>query len=138
MTRLFPGATGWRRVLLVASAAGVATTVLAACVGMLVSGADAALSAVLGGTIVVVFSSMSLLLVDVAERVVPSQTITAFMLGFALKIVLLAVVLTSVPPPDWIDPGWTLFPAAAAVIAWQIAEISAFMRLRVTLDPEER
>ncbi|GAA1178278.1 MULTISPECIES: ATP synthase subunit I [Nesterenkonia] len=136
-TKLFPRATGWRRVLLVSLAAGVSATLLAALAGLAVAGADAALSASLGGMIVVVFSALSLLLVDIAERVVPAQAITAFMLGFAVKIILLAVVLTSVPAPGWIVPGWTLFPAAGVVVVWQIAEITAFMRMRIAVDPEE-
>ncbi|MDS2172581.1 hypothetical protein [Nesterenkonia sp. CL21] len=134
--RIFPRATGWRRVLWLALTTGGAMTVAAVLLALAVAGVDAGMSAALGGSMVLVLSAVSLVLVDVAERVMPSQAITAFMLGFALKLAVLAVVLSSVTAPGWVLPGWTVGAAAAVVIAWQSGEIAAFLRLRTPIDPE--
>lgn len=133
--KMFPRASGWRRVLWISLCAGLATTAVVAMLGFLLDGPDGARSALLGGAAVIVFSALSLVLVDIADRLIPSQTITAFMLGFALKLAALAVLLSSVSAPDWIVPGWTVGAAAVVVLAWQAGEITAFLQMRTPLHP---
>ena len=133
--RIFPRGTGWRRVLLVSLTAGVAVTGMAALLGLLLDGGAAAASALGGGAAVVVLSGVTLLLIDVAERRAPTLTITVFLLGFVVKLGLLAVMLASFPAPDWVMPAWAALTAAAVVIVWQAAEVIAFMGMRVTVDP---
>ncbi|MGC8068801.1 hypothetical protein, partial [Salmonella enterica] len=64
--RIFPRATGWRRVLWLALTTGGAMTVAAVLLALAVAGVDAGMSAALGGSMVLVLSAVSLVLVDVA------------------------------------------------------------------------
>lgn len=127
--------TGWRRVLLVACAAGLLATALAAGLGWVLDGPAAAGSAAGGGIAVVLLSALTLLIVDLAERHAPSLTIIAFMLGFVVKLVLLGIVLSTVQAPDWVSAAWAGLTALAVVVVWQTAELMAFRRMRFTVTP---
>ncbi len=135
--KVFPRATGWRRVLLVALASGCAVTAAAAVLGWLVTGGAAAASAVFGGLCVVVLSGITVALIDWSERHAPGLTVTVFMIGFVAKLVILGILLGAVETPAWIDPPWAGLTAVAVVVVWQVAEITAFMKMRVTVEPSD-
>lgn len=134
---LFPRATGWRRVLLVTSTVGMITALMALGIGALVSGSMAAASAGLGGGGALVFSFLSLALIDWADRHAPHLAIPLFMIGFSVKVAVLAVVVLLARPGDWLDPGWALGSGVAVVLAWQTAEILSFSKMRILVQPED-
>src|SRR5690625_2425482 len=133
---LFPRAVGWRRVLLVTTTAGVVTALLVVGLGALVSGSAAA-SAGVGGGGALAFSFLSLALIDWADRHVPHLAIPLFMIGFGVKVAVLAVVVLLVRPGDWLDPGWGLGAAVVVVLVWQCAEIFSFSHMRISVQPED-
>lgn len=133
--RLFPRSTGWRAVLCAAVAVGVLLTGAATLLGLLLAGGEAALSALAGGAAVLLLSGTSLLLIDLAERRAPRLTMPLFMAAFVVKVVGLVLLAQQASAPVWMRPGWAVITAAAVVVGWQAAEISAFLRLRVTVEP---
>lgn len=134
--KIFPRETGWRRVLTIAVLAGTGTTLLAAGLGLILQGGYAAASAAGGGAAIVILSGLTLLLVDWAERHRPEATILLFMIGFLVKLAGLALLLPVLNVPEWVEPNWAVITAAAVVIVWQAAEISAFVKLRFSVTPD--
>ncbi|MGO1193754.1 MAG: hypothetical protein ACTMHH_07760 [Nesterenkonia sp.] len=135
--KLFPRATGWRRVLLVTTAAGAAAALAALAVSTLVSGSPAAASAAVGGGGALAFSFLSLALIDWADRHAPHLAIPLFMIGFGVKVAVLAVVVLLVRPGDWLDPGWAVGSCVVVVLVWQAAEILSFSKMRISVQPED-
>lgn len=127
--------TGWRPVLVAAVVAGTAITGLAALLGLLVAGGEAALSALAGGAAVLVLSATSLALIDLAERRTPRLTVPLFLVAFVIKVIGLVLLAQQAAAPDWVRPGWAAVTAAVVVVGWQAAEIRAFLGMRVTVDP---
>ena len=134
-SKAFPRATGWRRVLLAALCSGAAVTLAASALGWLVTGGEAAASAAFGGLCVILLSGITLVLIDWSERRAPRLTVTVFMVGFVVKLVILGILLGAVQAPAWMDPPWAGLTAVTVVVVWQGAEIAAFMKMRVTVDP---
>ncbi|MBB3666789.1 hypothetical protein [Garicola koreensis] len=134
---LFPNATGWRRVLLVTTTAGVVTVLIAVGLGTLVSGSLAAASAGAGGGGTLAFSFLSLALIDWADRHAPHLAIPLFMIGFGIKVAVLAVVVLLVRPGDWLDSGWALGAGVVVVLVWQAAEILSFSQMRISVQPDD-
>lgn len=134
--KIFPRATGWRRVLLVTTAAGVVSALLAAALGALVNGAGAAASAGIGGGGVIAFSFLSLALIDWADRHASHLSIPLFMIGFVVKVAALAVFMPLVRPGDWLDPGWAIGSGVGVLLVWQAAEVLSFTKMRITVEPE--
>lgn len=128
--------TGWRPVLAAAVVAGALITGLAGALGLLIAGGEAALSALSGGTAVLVLSATSLALIDLGERRVPRLTVPLFLVAFVIKVVALVLLAQQAAAPDWVRPGWAAVTAAVVVVGWQVAEIRAFLGMRVTVDPE--
>lgn len=135
--KLFPRATGWRRVLLVTTAAGAAAALAALAVSTLVGGSPAAASAAVGGGGALAFSFLSLALIDWADRHAPHLAIPLFMIGFGVKVAVLAVVVLLVRPGDWLDPGWAVGSCVVVVLVWQAAEILSFSKMRISVQPED-
>lgn len=133
--RLFPGSTGWRRVLLVTAAAGVSTALAGILLAAMVSGWSAAASAAVAGGAVIGFSGLSLGLIDWADRHAPHLSIPLFMLGFGLKVAALAATLPFLAPGDWLRPGWAIGVGLAVLLTWQFAEILSFTRMRISVEP---
>lgn len=135
--KVFPRATGWRRILLATTTAAALLTLGAAGAGALLAGPAAAASAGVGGGAVLVLSGISLLVVDRTERRAPQRTMPMFMLAFAAKLVLLAVLMSLVPAPDWIEPAWAVVTAAVVVVTAQTVQILTFGSLRLAVDPAD-
>lgn len=127
--------TGWRRVLLRALAAGAAATAAASGLGLMVGGTDAGISAAFGGGLVVVLSGLTLLLVDLAERHAPQLSIAAYFVGFMLKVAAFLLAFGMPEVPGWAEPAWAVCTAAAVLVIWQIAQVRAFSRMRLTVVP---
>jgi len=98
--------------------------------GFIISGGSAALGAVLGAALVVVFFAISLLVGHFVGRRNPSGAIGAFIATYVLKVVGFGAALFLIGTPDWLDTTWFFVAAVVAVVAWQAAEVFAFSRVR--------
>lgn len=135
--KLFPRATGWRRVLLVTTTAGLGAALLTAAAALIVAGSSASASAGLGGGAVIAFSFISLALIDWADRHAPHLSIPLFMIGFGVKVAALAVILPLARPGEWLDPIWAVGSGVMVLLVWQAAEILSFARMRIPVEPEQ-
>lgn len=127
--------TGWRRVLLRALSAGAVATGIAGVLGWALTDGDAGLSALAGGAAVLVLAGLTLALVDAAERWAPQLSVTAFFLGFLLKVAAFVVVVSLPGRPAWVDPLWMGCAAIGVLVVWQIAQVRAFTRMRLGVAP---
>ncbi|TLP75340.1 hypothetical protein [Nesterenkonia sphaerica] len=128
--------SGWRAVLVSTTQAGLLTWGLATGAAALIHGGEAAASAAAGGGLVLVLSFLSLALIDWAERHRPHLAIPLFMMGFGIKIVVLALAMPLVQPGQWLHPGWALGSGIAVLLVWQIVEVLSFARMRLAIEPD--
>ena len=128
--------SGWRAVLVRTTQAGLLTWGLATGAAVLIHGGEAAASAAAGGGLVLVLSFLSLALIDWAERHRPHLAIPLFMMGFGIKIVVLALAMPLVQPGQWLHPGWALGSGIAVLLVWQIVEVLSFARMRLAIEPD--
>ncbi|WP_258062115.1 hypothetical protein [Arthrobacter sp. B0490] len=115
-----------------AAAAGGLALVLAAAAAIATSPA-AGLSVLLAAVLVMAFFGISLLIGHFTGRTNPSGALGLFIVTYAIKVVGFAAVLFLLGTPDWLDRTWFFAGALATVLAWQIAEVFAFSRLRTPL-----
>lgn len=121
---------GWWGILTACLAASLPAVAVAAGIAWPVAGPAAAGSLGLAGTAVVVLSAMTLALTAWSWNRWRDQAIFIALLGFVLKIVLMAVLLTAVPVPDWLEPVPAGLGALVAILAWQATEVLVFARTR--------
>ncbi|WP_330059156.1 hypothetical protein [Paenarthrobacter sp. Z7-10] len=103
----------------------------------LTAGAAAALSAVFGAGVVVLFFTLSLLVGHYVGRRNPSGAIGVFLVTYLVKIVGFAAVLYFIGTPGWLNGTWFFICAVATVLVWQAVEVFVFSRTRHQLfnDP---
>lgn len=126
---------GWRQVLITTTTAALVMLLVAVVAAAVITGFEAALSAAAGGGIVVVLSFLSLGLIDWADRHRPQLAIPLFMVGFGIKVAVLAVAIPLVQPGQWLHPAWALGTGIAVLILWQVAEVWSFRRMRLIVEP---
>lgn len=132
-----PTTSPWLRILGYCSVSASAVVALCCAVSALAVGAAAALSAVFGAVVVVLFFALSLLVGHYVGRRNPSGAIGVFLVTYLVKVVGFAVVLYFIGTPTWLDGTWFFITAVATVLVWQATEVLAFSRLRLQLfsDP---
>lgn len=130
----------WLRLLVLSSLAAGAGLVLCSVVAAFLDGASGALSAVLGGLLVMLFFGISLLVGHFVGRSNPSGAIGVFVATYFIKVVGFAVVLFLIGAPEWLHGRWFLIGAVAAVVLWQGAEIYGFSKARLQIynDPQTK
>ncbi|MEW1981821.1 hypothetical protein AB0333_12975 [Citricoccus sp. NPDC079358] len=125
---------GWWGILtacLIGSVAALAVAVAVAwlAVGEAAGGAAAA-SLGLAGAAVVVLSGLTLLVTAWSWDRWREQAVFIALFGFVVKIILMAVLLTVVPTPAWLDTMAAGVGALVAIVAWQATEVLVFARTR--------
>lgn len=110
---------------------GSASALLITLGALLFDSGEAAISAATGALIVLVLSWTSLALIDITDRRAPQHTIAVFMIAFALKLVVLAALLSMLSVPVWMHPTWAVISAAVALLSFQTAVVLAFNQLRL-------
>lgn len=132
-------ASPWLGILARSAAAGGAIAVVLAVVATVATSPAAGLSVLSGAALVIAFFGISLLIGHYAGRTNPSGALGLFAVTYAIKVVGFAAVLFFLGTPGWLDRTWFFSGALATVIAWQVAEVVAFSRLRTPLygDGEE-
>ncbi len=102
---------------------GVGTGLLAVA-GFVLSGAGAGVGALVGGTIVGAFFTVSAVAIARAGRINPRLTLPTALGTYFVKIVALGVVLTVVPQDGFLDRHWL----AAAVVVGLVCWLGAHLR----------
>ena len=121
---------GWWGILAWSLAATAAAVAVVCAVALATAGPDAAASALLGGGAVLVLSALTgattALVWDRAREAALPVSVGLFV----LKIVAFAVLLGTVPRPDWILPDAAAIAALVAILVWQGVEVLVFARTR--------
>ncbi|OUM39746.1 hypothetical protein [Arthrobacter sedimenti] len=126
-------ASPWLRILASSAAAGGAIALVLAVAATLTTSAAAGSSVLFGAALVVTFFGISLLIGHFTGRTNPSGALGLFAVTYAIKVVGFAAVLFLLGTPGWLDRTWFFTGALATVVAWQVAEVFAFSRLRTPL-----
>ncbi len=121
---------GWWGILTACLAVCVIALAVAAGIAWPLGGAAAAASLGLAGAAVVALSAMSLALTAWSWNRWRDQAIFIALFGFVVKLVLMAVLLTVVPAPGWLQALPAGVGALLAVLAWQATEVLVFARTR--------
>ncbi|HRO93524.1 MULTISPECIES: hypothetical protein [Micrococcaceae] len=121
---------GWWGILTACLAVGLLTLAVATLIAWPVAGAGAAGSLGLAGVAVVVLSAMTLALTAWSWNRWRDQAIVIALFGFVVKLVLMAVLLTAVPVPAWLQPLPAGVGALLAILVWQATEVMVFARTR--------
>lgn len=130
MAKKLVNTKGWWGILLHASWPTLLSTVITAVVFVLVESGEAGLSALVAGVIVWALSAVSVLLIAAIWKNYRNMAIPIAMGAFVAKMVILGLLLTVVPPPDWLHTVGAAIGALVAIVVWQIAEVLVFINTR--------
>jgi len=119
---------------LTAVAAAIMVAVSAALVGV-----KGLIGALVGVAIVTVFFAISVLVVGRAARVSPQAMMVAAMVTYVVKIVLLAVVVSSLNGTTAFSTRTLGFVAIGCILVWSATQVITTMRLKMLyVEPERR
>lgn len=117
---------------LTAVAAAIMVAVSAALVGV-----KGLIGALIGVAVVVVFFGLSVLVVGRAARVSPSAMMVAAMVTYLVKIVLLAVVVSSLNGTTAFSTRTLGFVAIGCILVWSATQAVTAMKLKMLyVEPE--
>ncbi|GAA2885240.1 hypothetical protein GCM10010517_48830 [Streptosporangium fragile] len=106
-------------------------------VATLFAGVKGALGAAIGLLVVCAFFSLGIVAVSYASRVSPMMMMTAAVLSYAVKIIIIMALLKTFEDATAFEPkafGWA---AIACTLAWTVGEMRGFMKLRMLyVDPD--
>jgi len=123
----------WLGILARSAAAGGAIALVLALAASVATSRSAGLSVLSAAALVIAFFGISLLIGHFTGRTNPSGALGLFAVTYAIKVVGFAAVLFLLGTPGWLDRTWFFTGALATVIAWQVAEVLAFSRVRTPL-----
>jgi len=119
---------------LTAIAAAIMVAVSAALVGV-----KGLVGALIGVAIVIVFFGISVLVVGRAARVSPQAMMVAAMVTYLVKIVLLAVVVSSLNGTTAFSTRTLGFVAIGCILVWSATQVITTMKLKMLyVEPERR
>ena len=121
---------GWWGILLHGSWPTLIAVAVTGGVFAVVDHEAAGLSAFIAGLIVWVLSAMSILLIALIWNKYRHFAIPISMGAFVAKIVILGLLLTVVPQPEWLDTTGAAIGALVGIVVWQIAEVLVFINTR--------
>ncbi|GAA4345851.1 hypothetical protein [Angustibacter luteus] len=110
---------------------GVGAVVLAGILG----GSKAAWSAALGAALVVVFFSLSLLVMRQTAHLQPVAVMSVVLATYTGKILALGVVMIVLRDASWLDGQALALAIIACTVVWIAFEMRAFTRLRILVAP---
>lgn len=126
-------ASPWLGILARSTAAGGAVALVLALAASVATSLSAGLSVLSGAALVMTFFGISLLIGHFVGRTNPSGALGLFAVTYVIKVVGFAAILFFLGTPGWLDRTWFFTGALATVIAWQVAEVLAFSRVRTPL-----
>jgi ATP synthase protein I len=110
---------------------------LGAGLGALLSGSPAALGALLGAGVVLVFFASGAVVVNAVASVSPTASLLVALLTYTLEVALVALVLTGLDRSglvgDTVDRAWVGGTVIAATLVWLVAHIASATRARMPL-----
>ena len=119
---------------LTAVAAAIMVAVSAALVGT-----KGLIGALIGVAIVTVFFGISVLVVGRAARVSPQAMMVAAMVTYVVKIVLLAVVVSSLNGTTAFSTRTLGFVAIGCILVWSAAQVVTAMKVKMLyVEPEQQ
>ena len=119
---------------LTAVAAAIMVAVSAALVGV-----KGVIGALIGVALVTVFFGISVLVVGRAARVSPQAMMVAAMVTYVVKIVLLAVVVSSLNGTTAFSTRTLGFVAIGCILVWSATQVITTMKLKMLyVEPEQR
>ena len=119
---------------LTAVAAAIMVAVSAALVGV-----KGLIGALIGVALVTVFFGISVLVVGRAARVSPQAMMVAAMVTYVVKIVLLAVVVSSLNGTTAFSTRTLGFVAIGCILVWSATQVITTMKLKMLyVEPERR
>ena len=122
--------------------AGALTAVAAAimvAVSTALGGVKGLYGALIGVAIVTVFFGISVLVVGRAARVSPQAMMVAAMVTYVVKIVLLAVVVSSLNGTTAFSTRTLGFVAIGCILVWSATQVITTMKLKMLyVEPERR
>ena len=119
---------------LTAVAAAIMVAVSAALVGT-----KGLIGALIGVALVTVFFGISVLVVGRAARVSPQAMMVAAMVTYVVKIVLLAVVVSSLNGTTAFSTRTLGFVAIGCILVWSATQVITTMKLKMLyVEPERR
>ena len=120
--------------------AGALTAVAAAimvAVSAALAGVKGLIGALIGVAIVTVFFGISVLVVGRAARVSPAAMMVAAMVTYLVKIVLLAVVVSSLNGTTAFSTRTLGFVAIGCILVWSATQVVTTMKLKMLyVEPE--
>lgn len=96
----------------------------------MVQGSAAGWSALIAGVVVWFLSAISILLIALVWRNHRNLAIPVAMGAFVAKIVILGLLLTVIPQPDWLHTNGAAIGALVGIVVWQVAEVLVFINTR--------
>lgn len=126
------------RVLLAAALWVLASTSVLTIAGMFV-GRTEALSALLGGGIVLVFFAFGAVVVGAASQLAPQTALMVALITYTLQVVLIAVIFTALTEADAfasdLSAGWLAGALIVGTFAWMAGQL--ITTLRTPIPPWE-
>ncbi|WP_329090971.1 MULTISPECIES: hypothetical protein [unclassified Streptosporangium] len=108
-------------------------------VAALLAGAKGALGAAIGTLVVCAFFALGIVAISYASRVSPMMMMTAAVLSYVVKIILIMVLLKLFEDATAFEPRAFGWGAIAATVAWTVGEMRGFMKLKMLyVDPASR
>jgi ATP synthase protein I len=119
------------RLLKSAAIPALAVGLLVAAVATFLAGTAGLLGAVIGLLVVTVFFVVGIVAVSYASRISPTMMMAAAMGTFFAKILILAVVLSSLSDVTVWRPAAFTWSVILCTVAWTIGEARGFLKLRM-------
>jgi len=111
------------------------TGVLAVVLGGILAGAEGAWSAGLGAALVVVFFSLSLLVMKRTAHLEPVAVMAVVLATYTAKILALGLAMILLYDAEWLDGQALALSIIACTVVWIAFEMRAFTRLRILVAP---
>ncbi|GAA4474055.1 hypothetical protein GCM10023190_07320 [Enteractinococcus fodinae] len=121
---------GWWGILLHATWPTLIAVAITGGIFGTVEGPEAGWSATVAGAIVWFLSAISILLIALVWRKRRDLAIPLTMGAFVAKLVILGLLLTVVPQPEWLHTTGAAIGALVGIVVWQVAEVIVFINTR--------
>ncbi|OUC97917.1 hypothetical protein [Streptosporangium minutum] len=103
----------------------------------LVAGGKGALGAAIGALVVCVFFTLGIVAISYAGRVSPMAMMTAAVVTYAVKILIVMALLKAFENATAFEPKAFGWGAVVCTVAWTIGEMRGFMKLKMLyVDPD--
>jgi ATP synthase protein I len=110
--------------------------VLAVVLAGVLGGAEPATSAALGAALVVVFFSLSLLVMRQTAHLQPTAVMAVVLATYTGKILALGIVMIVLRDAAWLSGQALALSIIVCTVVWLAFEMRAFTRMRVLVAPQ--